>query len=110
MIQQFWGRIKKQIILRTAFRLILIYIVFVSLVTGISLVVRGVTETMLTPLVIIGILVGWGLARENLSAWWEFLGGGTIGFLIVVGRVGKLAKPLGQVLREEGYTLWGWLS
>lgn len=109
-MQQIWGRIKKKNIVRTAFKLTLIYIIFVALVTGISLVVRGVTEAMLTPLVLIGILVGWVLAGENLSAWWEFLGGGTIGFLLVVVRVGKLAKPLRKVLREVEYTLWGWLS
>lgn len=108
MIKQIRGSLKKKLILRTALRLGLTYVIFISFVTGIGLVVRGVTESMLLPLAAMGILVGWFLARENLSAWWEFLGGGTVGFILVVGRVGRLRQPLWQMIREGGDTLWAW--
>ena len=94
---------------RTALLLGLTYVIFNSLVVGIGLVVRGVTEEMLRPLVIVGILLGWILARNNFSAWWEFLGGGTLGFVLVIGRAGQLGQPLWRIIQSGGENLWGWI-
>ncbi len=93
----------------TALLLSLIFVIINSLIKGIDLVIRGVTDTMLLPIAIVGILVGWLLASSNLNGWWAALGGGTLGFALVMGQMGRLGAPLWRVIQEIGRILWVWL-
>ena len=53
---------------RTWIQLILIYVIFNSLIEGINVVIRGVTEGMVRPLVLLAILVNWFLISGIKSA------------------------------------------
>jgi transglutaminase-like putative cysteine protease len=84
----------------------LLLVIFGSLVYGMADAVQGIERALLWPMVLIGLLLGWGLACSSLSGWLSALVSLLVGVVLVLLRVGQLGGALVSLLGESLGLVW----
>ena len=89
----------------------LLFMVFWSLISALSDSIREFDTILALPVVTIGVLLGWGLARLALPAWLAGLMALILGVEAIVIRVGRLDKMLIDLVRALpplAWEVWQW--
>jgi transglutaminase-like putative cysteine protease len=79
----------------------LILVILCSLAYGLADAVQGIERGLLWPVVLIGLLLGWGLACSSLSGWHSALVSLLVGAVLMLLRVGQLGGPLASLVGES---------
>ncbi|OQY20664.1 MAG: hypothetical protein B6I34_08515 [Anaerolineaceae bacterium 4572_32.1] len=93
--------------------LALLAAVMVSVVVGLGDVIRGLDTRQMLLVVVVGVLVGWGLAATPLPGWGATILGSVSGLGLLFLRVGRLGGQLLALLRasvELGWGIFRWLQ
>ena len=97
---------------RTIRTWMLVLLLFVMLANVLRDSIRGVENSLLMLMIVIGLILGWILAISNIPAWKtgliSLLSGGTI-LTIRVGRLGNLISALFIQIIELGAKTWQWI-
>jgi transglutaminase-like putative cysteine protease len=85
--------------------LALLLLAFGSLIFGVAGAVRGLERSLLWPIVGIGLLLGWLLARSRYPGWLAAVLS-LMGLLPALVRVGRLAGPLANLAQALARVAW----
>ncbi|MGD8753043.1 MAG: transglutaminase domain-containing protein, partial [Anaerolineales bacterium] len=88
----------------------LLFIVLISMASGISAVVSDLETALLWPIAFYGMLLGWFLARSELAGRWVVVICFGFGLLVVFLQVGQLFGPIGRLIWAGINYLWARLS
>jgi transglutaminase-like putative cysteine protease len=95
----------------TLLALTLLLVALSSVALGLVGVVRGLDAGLVLPVVALGMLAGWGLARLPLPGWVAGIlayGLGVEVVLLRVGRLGGKVVALVQTLTSLAWAIWRW--
>ncbi len=84
---------------RTLLLLTLLLAALGSVAFGLADAIRGLDAGLLLPVAMLGLLVGWGLAKSPLPGWMAGLSAFGLGIEIIFLRVGRLGGPLLALLQ-----------
>lgn len=79
-----------------------------SVAVGLATLIQGLEISLLLPLAVIGLLLGWRLAVSSWSGWWAGLLVVVVGVMTVTGWVGRLGGPLLAWLGLSLNYVWDW--
>jgi len=74
---------------------------------GLADAVRGLDAGLLLPLTVLGLLLGWVLAKSPLPFWLAGVVGVVLGAEVALLRIGRLGKPLVELLQRLLSLSWG---
>jgi transglutaminase-like putative cysteine protease len=90
----------------TFLSLLLLLIAFASLISALADHIREFDTALAAPVVVLGLLGGWLLARLPLPAWLAGLVAAILSLEAIVIRIGRLDKLLIDILKPLPYLLW----
>jgi hypothetical protein len=72
----------------------LIFIIMISVISGITTVVQDIETALLWPVALWGMLIGWLLAWSGIPGRWSLVINFVIGLLIIILQAGQLGGPV----------------
>ncbi|NQS92211.1 MAG: hypothetical protein HQ574_07345 [Chloroflexi bacterium] len=92
--------IQEKVSFNTLIYWILIYLILMSVNQGVALVIRGTSEEVLRPLILLGILWGWMIGRSALKPWLSMLTSLITGVLVTLFHIGGIGSAIWTIIRS----------
>jgi hypothetical protein len=102
-----WGWVVRWVGVPTLLSLALLVTVLGSVALGLADLVRDLNGSLLLPLAVFGVLLGWLLAKSPLPGWMGGLVASILGGEALLVRLGGLGRPLVAMLRALPGLAWG---
>lgn len=102
--------IRNRISLTLIILLFLIYVIMYTVVLGVELVIRGTSVEVLHLMIVLGIGVGWLLARSQIKFWPVLFISLISGFVLTAVHIGGLDAAVSELIYAGAGYLWRWMT